>query len=124
MARIKISSGTAVLICELLETPTAAALPDLLPLEGRASLWGEEVYFSTPLQIAAEADARDLLEAGEIAYWPPGNAICICFGPTPVSTGSELRLASAANIFARTDDDVSAFAAVKSGATVRVELSD
>lgn len=122
MARIKITSGDASIDCVLLETATAWSILDALPLEGRASLWGEEVYFSVPVKCDTEPEARDLLKIGEIAYWPPGDAICICFGPTPASTDSEPRLASVGNVFARTEDDVRAFADVKSGARVTVEL--
>ncbi len=124
MATIRISSGAVAIDCTLLDTESAKAILSALPLQGRASLWGDEVYFSVPVELAAEPEARDLLNAGEIAYWPPGKAICLCWGPTPASSGNELRLASAANVFATTKAEVGAFSKVNSGDTVTVELID
>lgn len=122
LARIKITSGEVSLICETLDTPTAEAVLNALPMRGRANIWGAEVYFAVPVECELEPEARDLLEWGEIAYWPPGNAICVCFGATPASTSTELRLASAANVFARTTDDVRLFDRVRAGEIVGVEL--
>ncbi|MBT4464638.1 MAG: hypothetical protein HOC60_08150, partial [Rhodospirillaceae bacterium] len=81
-----------------------------------------EVYFGTPVSTGLEAGARDVLETGEIAFWPPGNAIAICFGPTPVSHGDEMRLASPGNIWARALEDLSPFRQVRDGDLVSVEL--
>ena len=87
----------------------------------KRSTWGDEVYFQTPLDLAGEADARTVLELGEIAYWLAGNCIAICFGPTPVSHGDEPRLASPGNVWAQAIDDVGVLAEVPEGAAIRVE---
>ncbi len=121
MARIRITAGTVVLTAELLDTPTARAVEAALPIESKARTWGDEVYFDTPVSIDAEPDARDVVSAGEIAFWPAGDAIAIGFGPTPVSRGDEIRLASPVNVFAKTGDDVTQLRAVSAGAPVRVE---
>jgi len=80
---------------ELNESPAAAMLLEALPVTVRMSRWGEEFYGDCGLSIPADAGARELLEVGEIAYWPPGSALCFFFGPTPASTDERPRAASA-----------------------------
>ena len=80
---------------ELHDSPAAAMLLEGLPLKVRMSRWGEEYYGDCGLSIPADASARELLEVGEIAYWPPGSALCFFFGPTPASTDERPRAASA-----------------------------
>ncbi len=121
MRRVRMVIGDVVLRAELLATPTAEAIWRALPIESRASTWGEEVYFQTPLELAGEADARTVLELGEIAFWLAGNCIAICFGPTPVSHGEEPRLASPGNVWAHSLDDVALLAGVADGEAIRVE---
>ena len=121
MRKLRITAGGVSIEARLLDTRTADAIYERAPFESRAMIWGDEVYFSTPVRLEREPEARELVEAGELAFWVEGNAIAIGFGRTPVSTGDEIRLASAANVWGRTVDDVSALSAVKSGDVVRVE---
>ena len=124
MRKVKMTIGPVELAAELLATPTADALYAALPFTSTARTWGEEVYFQTPLDAARESDARDVVEAGEIAFWTEGNAIAIGFGPTPASLGNEIRLASPTNIWARALSDVRALAAVEDGDPISVERLD
>ena len=121
MRAIRITIGEVTLRAELLNTPTAASIYAKLPFRSSAQLWGEEVYFTTPVRAEREVNARDVVAAGEIAFWVEGGAIAMGFGPTPISRGDEIRLAAKTNIWARALDDVGALAAVKVGDPVQVD---
>ena len=120
MRRATITVGSVSLRVELLDTPTAEALWQAMPFDARASTWGDEVYFRTPVSVPREADARELLDEGDIAFWTDGDAVAICFGPTPISAPGEMRLASAANVWARALDDPGVLAGVRAGDPVGV----
>ena len=124
MQRIRFDFGALALEAELLDTPTARALAAALPLTGSALTWREEVYFEVPVKLKREADARAVVTAGEIAYWPEGHCIALGFGRTPISQGDETRLAAPCNVFARALSDVKTLARVKPGTRVEVTALD
>jgi len=121
MRKLKMTIGGIEITAELLDTPTADAIYQNLPFSSTARTWGEEVYFDTPVTSENEADARDVVEVGELAFWLAGNAIAIGFGPTPVSQGEEIRLASPCNVWGRAVEDVRGLMVVKDGDPITVE---
>lgn len=58
---------------------TAARLYKNLPMEGRANIWLEEVYFIIPLELEYE-NQSPTADKGDLSYWPPGAAFCIFYG--------------------------------------------
>ena len=121
MKKLKMTIGGVEITAELFATPTADAIWRALPFSSTARTWGEEVYFDTPVLAKNVADARDVVEAGELAFWLAGSAIAIGFGPTPVSHGDEIRLASPCNIWGRAVEDVRGLVDVRDGAPITVE---
>lgn len=105
----------------MFDTPTADAIYARLPFTSTASTWGDEVYFSTPVRVSKELDAKDVVEAGELAFWVEGHSIAIGFGPTPVSRGQEIRLAARTNIWGKTRGPVTELRRVKDGDPIKVE---
>lgn len=116
--RITVAKITAEAV--LNDSRTAAAVWDALPLRIAGQTWGDEIYFGIPVKAETE-NARAVVEMGDLAYWPPGSAFCIFYGPTPASRGDEIRPASPVNVFGRVLGDPTVFKPVRSGATVRVE---
>lgn len=99
---------------------TAQAVMDALPFEGTANVWGEEIYFTIPVDSEEETGQQDM-EVGDIAYWPAGKAMCIFFGPTPVSESEKPRAYSPVNLFGRIIGNTEMLKKVKDGETIRVK---
>lgn len=91
--KIKIFANSVMMMAELNETHTAKRIWTALPISAEINIWGDEIYFSIPVKIELE-EPRASVDIGDIAYWPPGQALCIFYGPTPVSRGGEIRPAS------------------------------
>lgn len=99
---------------------TAQAIWDALPIEGRVNTWGDEIYFSIPVDVDEE-NPQEVVDMGDVGYWPPGRAFCIFFGPTPASRGSEIRPASPVNVFGRVQGNPEVLKKVKGGERVSIE---
>ncbi|MCL5736152.1 MAG: cyclophilin-like fold protein [Actinobacteria bacterium] len=123
-ADIRILLEHGELRARLDESPTALAVKNALPLEARANRWGDEVYFTIPVQVEEAPDARQDMRVGELGYWPVGAAFCIFFGPTPASIGSTPRAYSNVNPFGQIDAHESiakgVLSGVKDGQLIRV----
>lgn len=125
MRKIVIRAGGVAIRARLLDTPTAERIWAALPIESAARTWGEEIYFDSPVSSAAEPDARVLVKAGDIVFWPDGDAISIGFGPTPLSkTRGEIRLAGPCNVWAQALDDVRQLKSVHPGVAISVSEAD
>jgi hypothetical protein len=118
--RIIVRSGGVSATAELKESHTADAIWNALPIKGRANTWGDEIYFSIPVHVGEE-NGQEVVELGDLGYWPPGNAFCIFFGRTPASRGSEIRPASAVNVFGRVEGDPTVFKSVRGGTPITIE---
>jgi hypothetical protein len=120
---ITISAQGVSAQARLNDSPTADKIWAALPITGTVNTWGDEIYFSIPVDAAAEPGASPVVASGDLAYWPPGTAFCIFFGPTPASRGSEIRAASAVNVFGAVQGDPKIFKKVAPGAAIAIEKS-
>ena len=121
--RISIKVGQVRVTAVLNNTATAQAIWDVLPLKAKASTWGDEIYFPVPVEIEEEG-TQELVSVGEIAYWPPGRAFCIFFGPTPVSEGDEIRPASPVKVVGSIEGDPTVFRQECAGVEVEMERTN
>jgi uncharacterized protein len=111
----------AELKVEVGEGQTAEKIWDHLPLEARANIWGDEVYFAIPVSVGPEADARETVEVGDVGYWPTGNALCHFFGPTPASVDEKPRAASPVTVVGKIVEGLDSAKLVRSAERLRVE---
>ena len=119
--RIAIRIGTLSMEAELNETPTAQKIAAALPLRTSFNTWGDEIYFAIPVDTALDDSAQDIVDLGALGYWPPGKALCIFFGQTPVSQPGKIMPASAVNVIGKVLGDVTAFKTVMREREVVVE---
>jgi len=118
---ILIRAGAVTATAELNETATARAIAAALPVRAEAQTWGDEIYFAIPVDQPLEANAKELVQPGDLGYWPTGRAFCIFFGPTPISRGNEIRPASAVNLIGRVLVDAGVFKQVADGEPVQID---
>lgn len=116
--RIRIQAAGVTAEAELADTNCARAIHEALPIEARANTWGDEIYFRIPVEEPLDDTAAEVVEVGDLGYWPTGCAFCIFFGPTPASRGGEIRPASAVNLIGRVSGDAREFKKVPAGATI------
>ena len=124
MEKISIRVEDLSIQAELLDTPTARKIWNILPLEGSVTVWGDEIYFDISLAIEQEPRASQDVEVGDLGYWPAGPAFCIFFGPTPVSTGAQPRAYSPVNVFGRVLGDARQFKGVSGGAKIKINRTE
>lgn len=122
--KIKIIAGSIEIDALLHDTPTAHAVYSALPLTADVNTWGDEIYFSIPVEAALEKDAKEIVALGDIGYWPSGSAFCIFFGQTPVSRPGEIRPASAVNVFGTVSGDLSVLKQIQAGSPITVEKAE
>ena len=98
-------------------------IADLLPIETTPNVWGDEFYFEIPLKHGLDHTATSDIEIGDIGYWPPGRALALFFGPTPMSVGSKPVPASDVNVVGRITHDAGLLKGVKGAARIRIEAA-
>jgi hypothetical protein len=121
---LQISVVQLVITATLNDSATSDQLWDVLPITGRANIWGNEIYFSIPVDAGEAVDALETVDMGSVAYWPTGKALCLFWGPTPMSAPGEIRPASAVNVMGVIDGDPTVLVQVSDGVEVLVERAD
>lgn len=119
MRRIRISSQNVELTAKLNNSSTSNMIWESLPITGRVQTWGDEIYF--PISVHADAEdatSAEVVDKGTIAYWPPGNALCLFWGPTPASQADEIRPASAVNVCGEIEGDAQLLDNAPNGAEI------
>ena len=116
---ITITAGAVEVSAELNDTDAAESVWNALPISASGNTWGDEIYFRIPVAAEPE-DLREVVDFGDLAYWPPGSAFCIFFGPTPASRGDEIRPASPVAVIGRITGDAAQLRQVSAGTTVTV----
>ncbi|NJN81504.1 MAG: hypothetical protein HC802_03965 [Caldilineaceae bacterium] len=124
MRKITIQVGDLLFEAELNDSEAAEQIAGALPIKGSANVWGDEIYFDIPVQMPEAPDARADVEVGELAYWPPGSAFCIFYGPTPVSSSSQPRAYSPVNVVGRIRGDATLLRGVASGTAVSILIAE
>jgi uncharacterized protein len=121
---IRIRIGKLTVEAELNNTPTGQKIAQALPITASFNTWGDEIYFPIPVTAELEDSAREVVDLGDLGYWPPGKAFCIFFGQTPMSRPGEIRPASAVNIVGKAQGDVTQFKQVMRERQVTLEAVD
>lgn len=119
--KITIKIGNLRMEAELNDTPTAKKVAEALPIKTSFNTWGDEIYFSIPVTAGLDESAQDVVEVGDLGYWPPGKAFCIFFGQTPASRPGKIMPASAVNMVGRVLGDATEFKKVMNEREVILE---
>ncbi len=118
---IKITAGSVSLTAELDDTALAKSVAAKLPIETTPNEWGDEFYFEIPVRSNLDETATKKVRVGDIGFWPPGNAMAVFFGPTPMSSGADPVPASAACILGRITGDATLLKQARGARTIRIE---
>ena len=121
--KIRIKIGSLSVDAELNDTHTARKVAEVLPINASFNTWGDEIYFTIAVAAPLEESAREVVELGDLGYWPQGSAFCIFFGLTPISSPGKIVPASAVNIIGRVLGDPNEFKAVMGERQVVVEAA-
>ena len=118
--KLRIAAADVSLEIVLKETPTAKAVFAAAPFEARASTWGEEVYFTTPVRARLEPDAQQIVEPGTVCFWTEGDALALPYGRTPISTDARPKLANRCNVLGRIEGNPQDLAKIRAGEKITV----
>jgi uncharacterized protein len=121
--RIKISIGEVTVNAEVSDTACAQAIAKILPIEARPNTWGDEFYFTIPVNMPLDETATTHVAVGDIGFWPPGNALAIFFGPTPLSSGPDPVPTSEVNLVGKVIGDATSLRKAKGASMIRIVRS-
>ena len=91
-----------------------------LPISSSTNTWGDEIYFTIPVS-DEERDSYEIVDLGDVGFWPPGNAFCLFFGQTPLSSEGNIKPASPVNVIGKLEGDINILKSIPSGEKVIVE---
>ncbi len=123
MKRIKIKAGKVEVVAQLNDSATARRIWESLPISASVRTWGEEIYFPIPVAVVPQ-NLVDIVQKGDLAYWPDGRCLCIFFGPTPISSGDEIKPASSVEVIGKVLSQPEEFKAVSSGEKIILQKAD
>jgi len=120
MKKIKIKTKSVKMEAELNDSKVANQIWERLPITSEVNTWGEEIYFNIPLKMKIE-NPKETVNCGDLGYRPQGPALCIFFGPTPISKANEIRPASAVEVVGKLLGEPSDFSKVCDGEKITLE---
>ena len=118
---VKIIVKNVTVEAQFTDTACAKAIVGKLPLEASPNEWGDEFYFEIPVKSPLDETATSIVKTGDIGYWPPGHALAIFFGPTPLSKGTNPVPASEVNIVGRITSDAGLLRKAKGASNIKLE---
>jgi len=121
--QIEITIGEVTVNAELSDTACAQAIAESLPIEARPNVWGDEFYFTIQVNMHLDETATTRIAVGDIGFWPPGNALAIFFGPTPMSSGPDPVPASDVNMVGKIIGDATSLRKAKGASMIRIDRS-
>ena len=119
--KCKIRINTYCFLVILRDIPTAEEIWKNLPIQSNVQIWSEEIYFNCSIFSATEKKSVEVLNFGEIAFWPCGKVIVIGFGKTPISKNNEIRLVDKCNVWEDTKLNLKKLKNIKINEIVTVE---
>ena len=122
MTLIKIEFNEISIEAELNDSKTANNIKKILPISNTVNLWGDEIYFQIDIN-DDENNAKEIVELGDVGFWPPGNAFCLFFGLTPLSQKDEIKPASPINVVGKLKGNLDSLKSIKIGEKVKVSLA-
>lgn len=117
--RLVFDAGSASFDAELNDSPAARAIAASLPIESEVNTWGDEIYFKAKVSCPRGGETMEL-RAGDVGWWPQGRCLCVFFGPTPASRGSEPVPAGPVAVVGRTAASTNLLRSIRDGEKIRV----
>ena len=122
MTHIRIQIGEIEIYGTVNGSDVAKSVVSVLPINSSFNTWGDEIYFPIPIELDI-TDGQEVVLAGDIAYWPPGHALCIFYGQTPAISDGEIRAASEVYVIGNIQGDADVLKSVDKGAKISIELT-
>ena len=118
------SGKTAYIELDDSQSPkTVKAILDNLPIGVKINRWGDELYTDKIPIVAEKENAQSVVKPLDVAYWPEGNALCLFYGPTPISKSpDEILPYSPVNIVGKIVSKEDILDEIKDGSTIVINI--